>query len=132
VSYGGQPLREDSLAARTEIAAAGEVTSTYPDLTVREHLLLVAVAHGWGRKAPGIVDRAIAECRLTDHQDALPGSLSSGQRQALQLAAVLVRPRRLLIHDEPEQGAGSPQAGQPRVSATSQDGRDRLGVTWSA
>ena len=103
VSYRGQLLREDALVARTEIAVAGDVSSTYPDLTVREHLLLVAIAHGAGRAAPGLVDGALAECRLSDHGDALPGSLSSGQRQALQLAAVLVRPRRLLILDEPEQ-----------------------------
>lgn len=103
VRYAGQPLREDSLVARTEIAVAGDPASTYPDLTVREHLLLVAVAHGAGQAAPGLADRALAECRLSDHYAALPGSLSSGQRQALQLAAVLVRPRRLLILDEPEQ-----------------------------
>jgi ABC-2 type transport system ATP-binding protein len=103
VRYGGMPLREDDLVARTEIAVAGDVMSTYPDLTVREHLLLVSVAHGAGERAPLLVDSALAECRLADHGDALPGSLSSGQRQALQLAAVLVRPRRLLILDEPEQ-----------------------------
>jgi ABC-2 type transport system ATP-binding protein len=103
VSYCGRPLREDALVARTEIAVAGDVSSTYPDLTVREHLLLVAIAHGAGPAAPGLVDGALIECRLADHADALPGSLSSGQRQALQLAAVLVRPRRLLILDEPEQ-----------------------------
>jgi len=103
VRYGGMPLREDDLVARTEIAVAGDVMSTYPDLTVREHLLLVAVAHGASERAPSLVDSALAECRLADHGDALPGSLSSGQRQALQLAAVLVRPRRLLILDEPEQ-----------------------------
>jgi ABC-2 type transport system ATP-binding protein len=103
VRYAGIPLREDDLVARTEIAVAGDVSSTYPDLTVREHLMLVAVAHGAGSRAPALVDGALAECRLADHGDALPGSLSSGQRQALQLAAVLVRPRRLLILDEPEQ-----------------------------
>jgi ABC-2 type transport system ATP-binding protein len=103
VSYCGQPLREDAVVARTEIAVAGDVSSTYPDLTVREHLLLVAIAHGAGQAAPGLVDGALAECRLADHGAARPGSLSSGQRQALQLAAVLVRPRRLLILDEPEQ-----------------------------
>jgi len=103
VSYRGQPLREDALIARAEIAVAGEASSTYPDLTVREHLMLVAVAHGGGAQAPGLVDRTLAECRLSDHGNALPGSLSSGQRQALQLAAVLVRPRRVLILDEPEQ-----------------------------
>ncbi len=103
VRYGGVPLHEDDLVARTEIAVAGEVSSTYPDLTVREHLMLVAVAHGAGPRATSVVDGALAECRLADHGDALPGSLSSGQRQALQLAAVLVRPKRLMILDEPEQ-----------------------------
>jgi ABC-2 type transport system ATP-binding protein len=103
VRYAGLPLREDSLAARTEIAVVGDVSSTYPDLTVREHLMLVAVAHGAGGRAPGLVDSALAECRLADHAGARPFSLSSGQRQALQLAAVLVRPRRLLVLDEPEQ-----------------------------
>jgi ABC-2 type transport system ATP-binding protein len=103
VRYRGLALREDALVARTEIAMVGDVSSTYPDLTVREHLLLVAVAHGGGQHAPGLVDSALAECRLSDHGTALPGSLSSGQRQALQLAAVLVRPRQLLILDEPEQ-----------------------------
>jgi ABC-type multidrug transport system ATPase subunit len=103
VVYAGRPMTEDDLVARTEIAVVGDLASAYPDLTVREHLQLVAVAHGAGRDAAGQVDRALHECRLDDHGDALPGSLSSGQLQALQLATVLVRPRRLLILDEPEQ-----------------------------
>ena len=103
VRYAGLPMTEDDLVARTEIAVVGDLASAYPDLTVREHLQLVAVAHGAGVTAPAQVDRALRECRLDDHGDALPGSLSSGQLQALQLATVLVRPRRLLVLDEPEQ-----------------------------
>jgi ABC-type multidrug transport system ATPase subunit len=77
--------------------------ATYPDLTVREHLLLVAVSHGVGSDAPGWVARALTEVGLAAKGDALPSALSSGQRQALLLAAALVRPRDLLILDEPEQ-----------------------------
>ncbi len=103
VVYAGRAMTEDDLVARTEIAVVSDLASAYPDLTVREHLQLVAVAHGAGAAAAARVDRALRECRLDDHGDALPGSLSSGQLQALQLAVVLVRPRRLLILDEPEQ-----------------------------
>ncbi len=103
VIYSGRVLTQDDLVVRTEIAVVGDMVSAYPDLTVREHLQLVAVAHGAGREAGGLVDRALAECRLDDHGSALPGSLSSGQMQALHLAAVLVRPRRLMVLDEPEQ-----------------------------
>ncbi len=103
VVYAGRGLTQDDIAVRTEIAVVGDMVSTYPDLTVREHLQLVAVAHGAGRGSDELVDRALLECRLADHADALPGSLSSGQRQALHLAAMLVRPRRLLVLDEPEQ-----------------------------
>ncbi len=103
VSYAGRALAQDDLVARTEIAVVGDMVSAYPDLTVREHLQLVAVAHGAGRDSDTLVDRALRECRLDDHATALPGSLSSGQTQALHLAVVLVRPRRLMILDEPEQ-----------------------------
>jgi ABC-2 type transport system ATP-binding protein len=103
VSYGGRGLAEDDPVVRTEIAVVGDMASAYPDLTVREHLQLVAVAHGAGRGADDLVDRALTECRLSDHGSALPGSLSSGQLQSLHLAAVLVRPRRVMVLDEPEQ-----------------------------
>lgn len=103
VVYAGRGLTQDDVVVRTEIAVVGDMVSAYPDLTVREHLQLVAVAHGAGRETGELVDRALLECRLADHAAALPGSLSSGQRQALHLAATLVRPRRLMVLDEPEQ-----------------------------
>ncbi|WP_353612757.1 energy-coupling factor ABC transporter ATP-binding protein, partial [Streptomyces sp. NRRL S-495] len=69
---------------------------------VREHLLLVAVAHGVA-DAPGWVSQVLDGRMLTERADALPSALSSGQMQALLLACALVRPRDLLLLDEPEQ-----------------------------
>jgi ABC-2 type transport system ATP-binding protein len=103
VGYEGRQLTEDDPVVRTEIAVIGDLAGAYPDLTVREHLQLVAVAHGASDRGEDLVEAALEECRLAGHGDARPGSLSSGQRQALQLACVLVRPRRVLVLDEPEQ-----------------------------
>jgi ABC-2 type transport system ATP-binding protein len=99
----GQPLDEDDLHARARIAVVGDAAAYYPDLTVREHLMLVAVSHGVGAEASDWVDWALSDRNLADKADALPSALSSGQPQAMLLAAALVRPRDLLILDEPEQ-----------------------------
>jgi ABC-type multidrug transport system ATPase subunit len=103
VKLDGTKLLDDDPRVRAAVAIAGDTVSHYPDLTVREHLYLVAVAHGAGGRADAMVAGALESCRLDDHADAVPGNLSSGQTQALQLAAIMVRPRRLLVLDEPEQ-----------------------------
>jgi ABC-2 type transport system ATP-binding protein len=103
VELDGAKLRDDDPRVRAAVAVTGDTVAHYPDLTVREHLYLVALAHGAGTDSNELVDRALESCRLGDHADAVPAALSSGQSQALQLAAVLVRPRRLLVLDEPEQ-----------------------------
>jgi len=54
VGYADRALTQDDLVMRTEIAVVGDLVSAYPDLTVREHLQLVAVAHRGPRRAdPG-------------------------------------------------------------------------------
>ncbi|MEK8105839.1 ATP-binding cassette domain-containing protein [Micromonospora sp. M12] len=45
----------------------------------------------------------LAELGLEPARDQLPVTLSSGQRRRLALASCFVRPRRVLILDEPEQ-----------------------------
>jgi ABC-2 type transport system ATP-binding protein len=42
VVYAGRALTQDDPVVRTEIAVVGDMVSAYPDLTVREHLQLVA------------------------------------------------------------------------------------------
>lgn len=100
--FAGRTIAEDDPQVRARVAVVGDTVACYPDLTVREHLELVTVAHAVDDAAAWI-DQVLADRRLTDHAHALPGSLSSGQLQSLLLAAALVRPRDLLVLDEPEQ-----------------------------
>jgi ABC-2 type transport system ATP-binding protein len=103
VVFDGGPVDEDTPVTRARIATVMDSGTHYPDLTVREHLMLVALAHGLGSAAGDRVDRVLADHRLTDHARTLPSALSSGQTQALLLASAFVRPHDLLVLDEPEQ-----------------------------
>lgn len=43
--FAGRPVSEDDPQVRARVAVVGDMVACYPDLTVREHLELVAVAH---------------------------------------------------------------------------------------
>ncbi len=102
VRFDGIPMDENDPRIRARVAVVGDTVACYPDLTVREHLLLVAVAHGVADSYEW-VQQVLADRMLAERADALPSALSSGQMQALLLACALVRPRDLLLLDEPEQ-----------------------------
>ncbi|MGK5641974.1 ABC transporter ATP-binding protein [Streptomyces sp. URMC 126] len=104
VLFDGVPVREDDPAVRRRLAAVMDAASFYPDLTVREHLMFVALAHGLGGTAEEAVTRVLADHRLTERADVLPDALSSGQTQQMLLAAAFLRPHDLLVLDEPELG----------------------------
>lgn len=101
--FDGAPIDEDDPVARARVATVMDPGAHYPDLTAREHLMLVALAHGLGDAAEAAVEAVLEEHHLAGHADVLPAALSSGQTQALLLAAAFVRPHDLLVLDEPEQ-----------------------------
>ncbi|GAB3464654.1 ABC transporter ATP-binding protein [Streptomonospora sediminis] len=77
--------------------------SCFPDLSVREHLELVAAGHGLGRGGSARIAATLDQCRLGAHADANPRTLSKGQQQLLAIAAMLLPPaRRVFVLDEPE------------------------------
>jgi len=101
-------VHNDSKAidARAALAMVPDTPSLYEDLTVREHLQLVVIAHGVASDR-GIEQRItllLTRLGLDGKTDARPGALSRGMRQKLQLACALVRPHRLLMLDEPVVG----------------------------
>jgi ABC-2 type transport system ATP-binding protein len=98
----GNRLRESDPNVRRDMATVIDDLDFFPDLSVVEHLDLLARAHGLP-DAEGAVDDVLHEVQLVAQSGQLPGTLSSGQRRRLALATAFVRPRKLLILDEPEQ-----------------------------
>ena len=84
------------------VVSTVEPPTWYPGLTVREHAELVCRAHGQDPGQAGAAE-ALERFGLAAHTDAIPPSMSSGQKQRLTLALALLRPSSLLILDEPEQ-----------------------------
>lgn len=93
----------DPVAARRLMSVVPDTAAFYPDLTVREHLEVVALAHGLGRDTDEAVATVLADLGLEDRAGQLPQQLSAGLRQKAQLACGLVRPFDLLVLDEPAQ-----------------------------
>lgn len=107
VEVAGATMGEEPAAieARAAMAVVPDTPSLYSDLTVREHLELVAVAHGVaGDDLDERIDALLGRLGLEDKRDARPGELSRGMRQKVQLGCALIRPHRLLVMDEPVVG----------------------------
>ncbi|WP_422745112.1 heme ABC exporter ATP-binding protein CcmA [Micromonospora sp. WMMD754] len=100
VLVNGRRCYETDPEMRALLAAALDDIDFFPDLSVSEHLELVTYAHGGSGRA---VAEVITELGLDRARDQLPSTLSSGQRRRLALASCFVRPRCLLVLDEPEQ-----------------------------
>ena len=102
VEFEGRRVSETDPEVRKGMASVIDDLDFFPDLSVVEHLDLLARAHGVP-DPEAIVDEVLAEVQLVPQSGQLPGTLSSGQRRRLALATAFIRPRRLLVLDEPEQ-----------------------------
>ncbi len=102
VTICGNRLSETNPAVRRDLATVIDDLDFFPDLAVVEHLDLLARAHGL-EDPDDLVDDVLEEVQLVPQAGQLPSTLSSGQRRRLALATAFVRPKRLLVLDEPEQ-----------------------------
>lgn len=98
----GMRMSETNAEIRRNVATVIDDLDFFPDLSVVEHLDLLARAHGL-EDPDAVVDSILDEVQLVPQAGQLPTTLSSGQRRRLALATAFVRPRRLLVLDEPEQ-----------------------------
>jgi heme ABC exporter ATP-binding subunit CcmA len=102
IELDGEEMDERSPKVRSALAVVMDDMDFFPDLSVVEHLDLFAKAHSVP-DAEQVVDDILEELGLRPQSGQLPGTLSSGQKRRLALASAFVRPRRLLVLDEPEQ-----------------------------
>lgn len=98
----GGPADDRSLDFRRDVAMVFDDDAFFPALTVQEHLAIVAAGHG-ATDVEELIDKELEFFGLTEQRPSLPHNLSSGQRRRMLLAAAFVRPRALLVLDEPEQ-----------------------------
>jgi ABC-2 type transport system ATP-binding protein len=94
--------------ARAIFSYAPDEPVLYDDLSCRQHLEFVAIAHGAG--GDGLeerIDATLERWGLGDRGDFVPSELSRGMRQKLQLACATLRPFGVLILDEPVVGLDS-------------------------
>ncbi len=102
VEVSGIRMSETNPDIRRDVATVIDDLDFFPDLSVVEHLDLLARAHGIA-DAEAAVDEVLHEVQLVPQSGQLPATLSSGHRRRLALATAFIRPRKLLVLDEPEQ-----------------------------
>jgi len=104
VRVAGEAVAERDRGFRRRVAAMIGLPPMAPDLTVLDHVTLVATT--WlddPRAAEELARAVVVELGLDGLAERFPHELSSGQTQLLGLALVLARPFEVLILDEPEQ-----------------------------
>lgn len=104
VQIGGVSVVERDRGFRRRVAAMIGLPPMAPDLTVHDHVLLVATT--WTNTSDAAADVArgvLSELGLDALGTRFPHELSSGQTQLFGLALALARPFDVLILDEPEQ-----------------------------
>jgi ABC-2 type transport system ATP-binding protein len=99
----GRDLETDRVAARQPLAFVPDEPRLFDNLTVADHLKVVARIYGVADGA----ERArelLAQLELTDRERAFPSELSRGMKQKLMIAAALLHRPAALILDEPLTG----------------------------
>ncbi|HEM6308678.1 TPA: ABC transporter ATP-binding protein [Streptococcus suis] len=98
----GQSLLQNSEVYRKKIGFIPETPSLYEELTLKEHLEIVAMAYGlsweetWGR-----TEKLLKIFRLNEKLDWYPVNFSKGMKQKVMIICAFMVEPSLLIVDEP-------------------------------
>ncbi len=96
---------KEAVAARRFLSYVPDNPYLYHDLTVADHLRLVATAHGVaGEGLEQRIARLLKSLGLENRADFFPAQLSRGMRQKTAIACAVIRPFSVLVLDEPTIG----------------------------
>lgn len=104
VTIGGRPADERDPLVRATVAALIGTPTTYRDLTLIDHLVLIHST--WGGDPTTAEEHGVellTQLGIGHLDDRFPHELSSGQEQLFRLALTFSRPATVLLLDEPEQ-----------------------------
>jgi ABC-2 type transport system ATP-binding protein len=101
VTLDGVDLRAAPPSLWADVGHLIEHPLAYGELTGRDNLLLAARLHGAGRRAPAMVDAAIAEFGLEPYRVVRVRAMSLGNKHRVGLAAALQHDPRIVVLDEP-------------------------------
>lgn len=98
--------------ARGDVGVVAQAYPLFEHYTVRENLNVAARQHGLNKnEAREHVEEMLDRFSLRDTAPAYPANLSGGQRQRIAIAQQLMRPKPLLLLDEPFSGLDLPMVG---------------------
>jgi ABC-2 type transport system ATP-binding protein len=101
IRIAGHDLQAQEAQARGALAYVPDVPHFYTELTVLEHLELLARAHNALDGFPARAEKLLRRFGLWDARDAPPFTLSRGMTQKLALCCGFIRPSQVLLMDEP-------------------------------
>ncbi|MEC8494968.1 MAG: ABC transporter ATP-binding protein [Planctomycetota bacterium] len=111
VEIAGKDVSADPLAARRHLGYVPDGAPLYPNLSPRQHLMLVGRLHGDDdAKTEAEAVRLLEHLDLAGRIDDPVGTFSRGMRQKTALACALLPRPELLVLDEPLGGLDAPSA----------------------
>ncbi len=111
VKIAGHSVTTDAMAARRALGYVPDGAPMYPNLSPRQHLMLVGRLHGLSdAEANAEGERLMGHLDLGDRIDDPVGTFSRGMRQKTALACAILPKPTLLVLDEPLSGLDAPSA----------------------
>lgn len=101
----GFDVVESSLEARSKLGYLPESAPSYAEMRVTDYLAFIARVRGLAAaEREAAIERAAADCDLSDRLYQVSGTLSKGYKQRVGLAAAILHQPPVLILDEPTSG----------------------------